>query len=98
MRVRHQSPRRPRARSPSAFAVYAAVSALAVSTAALSDEASQRARASGRTFYVSPSGSDRAAGGREDPFATLARARDAARAVRARATGPVTIVVRDGTY
>jgi hypothetical protein len=78
--------------------VYAAVSALAVSTAALSDEASQRVRASGRTFYVSPSGSDRAAGGPEDPFATLARARDAARAVRPRATGPITIVAKGGTY
>lgn len=98
MSVRHQCPRRTRAGCPSALAVYAVVSALAISTAALSDQASQRVGASGLTFYVSPSGSDRAAGGREDPFATLARARDAARAVRPRATGPVTIVVRDGTY
>jgi hypothetical protein len=78
--------------------VYAVVSALAVSSTALSDEANQPARASGRTFYVSPAGSDQAAGGPKDPFATLARARDAARSVRARATGPVTIVVKEGTY
>jgi len=47
-----------------------------------------------RAFWVATSGDDRAAGTADAPFATIARARDAARAVR----GPRDVVVRAGTY
>ena len=50
----------------------------------------------GQTFYVVPDGNDSAAGTEAAPFATLEKARDAARA--ARKTEPVTIVLRGGTY
>jgi hypothetical protein len=47
-------------------------------------------------YYVAPGGDDRGPGTFERPFATLERARDAA---RARRTGkPVTVCVRGGTY
>jgi len=51
-------------------------------------------------FYVAPSGDDGASGTRERPFATLGRARDALRELRAadRAVGPATVFVRGGTY
>lgn len=47
-------------------------------------------------FYVSPLGGDSNSGTKEAPFATLARARGAARAVAG--TRPVTVVLRGGTY
>ena len=50
----------------------------------------------GQTFYVAPNGDDSATGTETAPFATLEKARDAARAVRQ--TEPVKIVLRDGTY
>ena len=61
------------------------------------------------TFYVAPDGSDawtgtadRAAGGGNGPFKTVARARDAVRARKQRDGGtlkqPVTVVLRGGTY
>lgn len=51
-------------------------------------------------FYVAPDGSDEAPGTRERPFATLGRARDALREVRAAGSvqGPATVFVRAGTY
>jgi hypothetical protein len=47
-------------------------------------------------FHVAPAGKDDAAGTREAPFATLARARDAARAVAGKK--PVRILLRTGVY
>ncbi|MBX6770926.1 MAG: right-handed parallel beta-helix repeat-containing protein [Chloroflexi bacterium] len=59
-------------------------------------------------FYVSPSGRDDWSGrlpeprsdGKDGPFASLARARDACRALKesARLTGPVTVFLRGGRY
>jgi len=51
-------------------------------------------------LYMAPSGSDGAPGTRERPFATLGRARDVLRELRAtdRAVGPATVFVRGGTY
>ena len=46
------------------------------------------------TLYVAPAGDDRAPGTKEQPFATLERARDAARIV----DKPVTVLLRDGLY
>jgi parallel beta-helix repeat protein len=60
------------------------------------------------TFYVAPAGSDAWSGGRSDPnragtdgpFATLARAREAVRALKAAGalSAPVTILLRGGRY
>ena len=50
--------------------------------------------AHGAEFFVSPDGSDQGAGTRTAPFATLQRARDAARV----AERPVTLYLGDGTY
>lgn len=47
-------------------------------------------------LYVAPTGHDRNQGTAEAPFATLAAARDAARAFAGRE--PVTVLVADGTY
>ena len=47
-------------------------------------------------FYVSPQGSDRNPGSKGQPFATLERARDAARSAKHEST--VTIWLRGGTY
>jgi hypothetical protein len=49
------------------------------------------------TFFVSSNGSDRNIGTRESPFATLNRARDAARGLGSELQ-PVIIYVRGGTY
>ena len=52
-------------------------------------------------FTVATNGSDRAAGTTEAPFATLSRARDAARALRKTETGrtsPVVVEIREGVY
>lgn len=61
-----------------------------------------------RTFYISPQGDDSWTGNRPEPapgiadgpFRTLARARDAIRSLRAvgHLQGPVTVLVRGGTY
>ena len=48
------------------------------------------------TFYLSPTGNDASAGTLAKPFATLAHARDIARARPA--AGPVRILLRGGTY
>src|SRR5437773_714791 len=47
-------------------------------------------------FYVAPNGNDTASGKIDAPFATLERARDAARALKGKEE--VTILVRGGTY
>jgi hypothetical protein len=52
-------------------------------------------------FYVSPTGNDTAAGGEQAPFATMARAQQAVRALRQaepQRTEPVEIEVRGGLY
>ncbi|MDD5706585.1 MAG: hypothetical protein PHR35_11715, partial [Kiritimatiellae bacterium] len=56
-------------------------------------------------FYVAPNGNDACSGtrpkpGKDGPFVTLRRARDAVRALKAggRLRGPVTIAVRGGVY
>ncbi len=51
-------------------------------------------------FYVAPNGDDGAPGTRANPFATLERARDAVRALKAagRLRGPVEVVLAPGTY
>jgi hypothetical protein len=51
-------------------------------------------------FYVSPTGSDTGLGTRQRPFATIGRARNALRELRARGgrPKPVTVFVRQGVY
>ncbi|MCL5097411.1 MAG: right-handed parallel beta-helix repeat-containing protein [Candidatus Omnitrophica bacterium] len=49
-------------------------------------------------FYVAPTGRDTYPGTRDQPFATLARARDAIRAVKKAETGSFTVFARAGTY
>ena len=53
-------------------------------------------------YFVSPTGSDAAPGSKDQPFATLARARDAIRAMRGANVDelpkPVTVHIRGGTY
>ena len=49
-------------------------------------------------FYVAVAGSDANRGTEDMPFATLARARDAARKLRQESPGPITVLVREGTY
>lgn len=51
-------------------------------------------------FHVGPGGADAETGTRERPFATVARARDAARDLRKQGApaGPVEIVIHGGTY
>ncbi len=58
------------------------------------------AAAPGVTFYVAPAGSDSAPGTLTAPFATVTRARDAVRALKAAGplAGPVTVYLRGGTY
>ena len=49
-------------------------------------------------LYVSTDGCDSSQGTEQSPFATLARARDAVRELKGKSEGPVTVLVRDGTY
>jgi hypothetical protein len=51
-------------------------------------------------FYVSPDGNDLHAGTKDQPFATLSRARDAVRAIKdeAKEPAPVTVIIKDGYY
>ena len=72
------------------------------------EKAGSRERPSGITFYVAGNGSDTWSGrsaepgadGKDGPFATPARARDAVRALKARGglTEPVTVLLRSGRY
>ena len=50
------------------------------------------------TFYVAEDGDDDNPGTKEEPFFTLHRARDAVREIKRTARGPITVVVRAGTY
>jgi hypothetical protein len=50
------------------------------------------------TAYVSTTGSDSAAGDRAHPFATLERARDHVRAIKATVHGPIDVCLRGGVY
>ena len=51
------------------------------------------------TLYVSPTGSDRAAGTPAQPLGSLVAARDKVRQLRASGTaGPVTVIVKGGSY
>ena len=50
-------------------------------------------------YYVAPNGNDANPGTKAEPFATLSRARDAVRKLKAGGlTKPVTVVLRGGTY
>jgi parallel beta-helix repeat protein len=49
-------------------------------------------------FYVSPNGNDSAAGTKDQPFATLTRARDAVRKLKATSGKNITVQIRGGTY
>jgi hypothetical protein len=51
-----------------------------------------------REFYVSPTGADTYPGTKAKPFQTLARARDAVRAVNRHMTGNIVVYLRGGTY
>ncbi len=48
--------------------------------------------------YVSPQGSDEAQGTKEQPLATLDRARAVVRQLKATAQGPITVLLRGGVY
>ncbi|MDD5674667.1 MAG: right-handed parallel beta-helix repeat-containing protein [Chitinivibrionales bacterium] len=50
------------------------------------------------TFYVSPTGSDQAAGTQSAPFATLAKAMAAVKTVNASMTGDIVVYLRGGSY
>lgn len=56
----------------------------------------------GTSFYVDPRGNDGGAGTKTQPFATIARARDAVRALKrkqgGKLNGPVTVFLRGGVY
>ena len=54
--------------------------------------------ACGQEIYVSPQGSDEAQGTKEHPLATLHRARDVVRQLKATAKGPVTVMLRGGVH
>ncbi len=51
-----------------------------------------------KTFYVSPKGEDSNTGTRQQPFATLQRARDAVRQINGNMTGDVVVILGGGTY
>ena len=57
-----------------------------------------RAAAPYREFYVAPAGADTNPGTQSRPFATLQRARDAARAVAGQMNGDILINLRGGRY
>jgi peptidoglycan hydrolase-like protein with peptidoglycan-binding domain len=52
----------------------------------------------GKTFYVSPTGSDTNTGTIDKPFKTIEKARDTVRALRPLPTGGVQILLRGGVY
>jgi hypothetical protein len=54
--------------------------------------------ASGLTFYVATTGDDSYAGTRDQPFATLSRAKAAVRQAKVGERQPISVVVRGGTY
>ncbi len=52
----------------------------------------------GLEFHVSPTGEDSNPGTSEQPFATLARARDAVRLVKQEVKEPIDVIIHEGTY
>jgi len=70
--------------------------------AGVTETAAEAAAEKTTVFYVAPNGSDANPGDEAKPFATLARARDAIRQLKANAggklTAPVTVLVRGGKY
>ncbi len=56
------------------------------------------AAATQATFYVSPSGSDAAAGTKDAPFKTITQAQKAVRAINGTMTGDIEVILREGTY
>ncbi|MFP4057292.1 MAG: right-handed parallel beta-helix repeat-containing protein [Candidatus Brocadiia bacterium] len=76
------------------------LTALALATAgcALAPAAPRARPRPHAAFYVAPDGDDRGPGTWEKPFATLARARDAVRALPRPREAPVVVVLRGGTY
>lgn len=56
------------------------------------------AAATQATFYVSPSGSDAAAGTKDAPFKTITQAQKAVRAINGSMTGDIEVILREGTY
>lgn len=54
--------------------------------------------AEGRTIIVAPDGNDSGVGTLVAPFATLGRARDEVRALKAQGAGTITVQLRGGTY
>jgi hypothetical protein len=50
------------------------------------------------TYYVSVAGDDANPGAKDKPFMTVQKARDAVRAARDKATGPITVLLLSGTY
>lgn len=51
-----------------------------------------------KTVYVSPGGDDGNPGTEAQPFKTIARARDAVRAIAKDMTGDIVVILKDGTY
>ncbi len=76
---------------PSAVCVFLPAALWLASASALS-------ASTGRTVYVSPTGSDRAAGTLAAPFLTVEHARQAVQAGLPTASGDTRIVLRGGTY
>jgi hypothetical protein len=76
-----------------------AIALLALLVCAVSEGTAQNAKAQ-PNFFVAPNGSDTNPGTQKQPFATLEKARDAVRALKAKATarGPIVVAVRGGIY
>ncbi|MBM4042402.1 MAG: right-handed parallel beta-helix repeat-containing protein, partial [Planctomycetes bacterium] len=51
-----------------------------------------------QSFFVSPNGADENPGTEARPFKTIEKARDAVRAVNAKMTGDIVVILRGGTY
>ena len=75
-----------------------ACGALLIAVALLGSAENDPPSPSGATLYLAPDGDDANPGTEAQPFATLARARDAVRELKQTVLGPVTVLVRGGTY
>ena len=70
-----------------------------VFTLVLHTTAGAPAKADGETFYVATDGADSNPGTKEQPFATLAKARDAVREIKKqKREGDITVFIRGGIY
>jgi hypothetical protein len=83
-----------------AFTTCGLIAGFVLSFSAAQDESTREPRARSATeFFVAPDGNDTQAGTRDEPFATLHRARDAVRDARdARPQEGVTVTIRGGRY